>query len=733
MPQLFKWLKQKIKKTSHSKKQTCVKDIAIIGMACRFPGAKDYHQFWDNLKAGKNSIQEITPDRWDVSKYYSPDRSMPNKSISKWGGLLDQVDSFDASFFNISPREAVAMDPQQRLLLEETWRCIEDSGVTLKELQRGNTSVYVGVMSTDYQNHLLGLEHTTDSYECLGNYEGILANRLSYFFNFTGESQSIDAACASSLVALHDAKRSLLHGESDYAFAGGVSVICHPWKYISFSKSNMLSPDGQCKTFDAEANGYVPAEGVGVLLLCSLKKAIKNGYHVYGIIKGSAVKHAGKSLSITAPRIEIERQVIEDAIQDSHVDSESITYLEAHGTGTSLGDPLEIEALTRAFHTDKKQYCQIGSVKTNIGHAEAAAGIAGVIKVLLMFQHQKIPKTLNIKTVNPIINFDQSPFCLADKLSEWKLADSIPYRRAGVSSFGFGGINAHAILEEYIPPIKSIKEMKTSLPFILSAKTTASLEQLLMAWQSHVKTERFQSQALENICYTLMGRETFAFRYGGQIHNKNELVNLLETAITQNELRLGANAKLRKKLLILRLQPVQKLKYSVFHKLCEQYPLLNTLETEYLDAIRSLKQGKALLEKVFNDNDSTQPLSQLIALSTLGHALLMSGLHPRYIISEEMCKLEEAVLCGMIDFKTAVQWLTKEKTVISFKRPNISFYDTQQKKIIEPYYISEAYCQTLISQLSIDPSAQEKLFKKSSLLLSNQFTFKKYLEEWKKY
>ena len=374
---------------------------------------KSLYQFWDNLAAGVNSVREITPDRWDINTFYSNDRNAPNKSISKWGGLLDQIDSFDAPFFHISPREAVAMDPQQRLLLEETWHCIEDAGISLDELQQIKPLCMWASWRLIINIICLMLNHMTDSYECLGNYEGILANRISYFFNLTGESQTIDAACASSLVALHDASRSLLNGESDYAFAAGVSVICHPWHYISFSKSNMLSPEGQCKTFDAEANGYVPGEGIGVVLLCPLKKAIEKGYHIYGVIKGSAVKHTGKSKSITAPRVEIERQVIEDALASSQVSPESITYVEAHGTGTSLGDPIEVEALTQAFHTDKKQYCYIGSVKTNIGHLEGAAGIAGVIKVLLMLQHQQIPKILNIKTVNPIIDFEHSPFRLA--------------------------------------------------------------------------------------------------------------------------------------------------------------------------------------------------------------------------------------------------------------------------------------------------------------------------------
>lgn len=309
-------------------------DIAIIGMSCRFPGANNYDEFWENLKNGVNSIKEIPPERWDINKFYSPDINEPNKSISKWCGLVDDFDKFDNRFFKISPREAQAMDPQQRLLLEETWHCIEDSGVGTEKLQDKKTAVYIGVMAVDHYRNMAEQEAMVDAYSALGTYQGILANRISHTFGLTGPSQSIDAACASSLVSIHQAKLSLLSGESDYAFAGGVSLNFHPWKYISFSKARMLSPDGQCKTFDKDANGYVPGDGVGVLLLQRTKDAAKSGNRIYGIIKGSAVNQ-GTSLSITDPRLEAQVNVIYSAWNNADLNPETVTYIEAHGTGTS--------------------------------------------------------------------------------------------------------------------------------------------------------------------------------------------------------------------------------------------------------------------------------------------------------------------------------------------------------------------------------------------------------------
>ncbi len=701
---------------NHKKPETdTTKDIAIVGMACRFPDANNYKEFWDNLANGRNSIREITPDRWDINQFYSADINEPNKSVSKWGGLLNDIDTFDNRFFNISPQEADAMDPQQRLLLEETWHCIEDSGIALHELQRKKTAVYVGVMATDYQR-LFGSEHLTGRYDCLGNFECILSNRLSHFFNFTGDSESIDAACASSLVSIHYARRSLLNGESDYAIAAGVSVICHPWKYISFSKARMLSATGQCRTFDAAADGYVPGEGVGVLLLQPLEQAIAQRHQIYGVLKGSAVKHTGKSISITAPRVKIERQVVEQALKNAGVDSQTITYVEAHGTGTSLGDPIEVEALTQAFHTQNKQYCTIGAVKTNIGHLEAAAGVAGVIKVLLMFKHHKIPPTLNITTVNPIIDFERSPFRLANQLTEWQLPKEIAQRRAGVSSFGFGGINAHVILEEHnlLSRPEKVVETLNAYPFFLSANTAESLKELLNQWQSYVKTDDFAKQSLGDICYTLVhGREVFSHRFGLLAKNKTELVN----ASTPHD----TNSLPKNRFIVLKLKPLSKLVYSSFHELCQHYPVTKRLEHQCLNLITDL-----------NKENLPKKTKDFIVLYILGKVLLRVGLKVQCIMGEGVGEIAAAAISGMIDLKTALSCVDGISNTVTLARPHISFYSSQQKKIIAPYQITEQYCQALATTANIDNTAGEKIIDKCSQLLANQFTFKKYIADWEK-
>ncbi|MCP4043983.1 MAG: polyketide synthase, partial [Gammaproteobacteria bacterium] len=349
--------------------------IAIIGIAGRFPGAPDVETFWDNLQQGVNSIREVPSERWDVNQYYSPDMKRPNTSNSKWCGIVDGVDQFDHRFFNISAREANNMDPQQRMLLQETWHCIEDAGVNPKQLSEQTTGVYVGVMANDYGQEAAHPERTVDPYAGLGNYANVLSNRLSYFLGTHGPSSTINAACASSLVAIHEAKRALQSGECRYALAAGVNLNLTPWKHISFGRSRMLSPDGQCKTFDAEANGYVPGDGVAVVLMQSLSEALAEGNPIYGVVRASAINHNGLNASITAPNVEAQQRLIESCYREAGFSPETVGYIEAHGTGTSLGDPIEVEALTRAFsgYTDKQGFCHIGSVKSNIGHLEGAA------------------------------------------------------------------------------------------------------------------------------------------------------------------------------------------------------------------------------------------------------------------------------------------------------------------------------------------------------------------------
>jgi acyl transferase domain-containing protein/SAM-dependent methyltransferase len=714
-------------------------EIAIIGMACRFPGANNYQEFWNNLIQGINSIQEIPPERWDLDEYYSPIIDELNKSISKWCGLLDHIDHFDNRFFSISPREAKQMDPQQRLLLEETWHCVEDSGVSLKTLQAKKTAVYVGVMASDYHQEAVAADVVTDSYAALGNYDCILANRISYTFGFCGASQSIDAACAASMVALHNAKASLLSGDSDYAIAAGVSLNFHPWKYISFSKSRMLSPDGQCKTFDKDANGYVPGEGVGVLLLQPLDDALRARNHIYGIIKGSAVNHGGQALSITAPRVEAQRNVILAAYKDAQISPETVTYVEAHGTGTSLGDPIEVEALTWAFreYTDGRHFCQIGSVKTNIGHLEAAAGIAGVIKVLLMMQHQQIPPTLNIKTINPVINFEHSPFVVATHPQNWQPhCKDLPVLRASVSSFGFGGVNSHALLESFSQENqrvcdsnnKALKPETSNHLFILSAKSEKALKKPFLGWKNFVDSQKYSEYHLTDICATVMtGREHFPYRYGCYVHNKAELKTFLQKDIFS----------------IVKSDTHEWCLYvgeliwengADVQSLLEQYPLINEHLNKIQHSLSTLDISDDLKEgfKSTAWYPSLKPLYSFMVNYAYLSALMELGLTPNLITGEKTGLWCALTLSGMMKLEDALAILRTQKTLdkIQLVRPQVPFYDPVTHQTRLPYHFDEDYLHFLVDDLSIAIADVHHFVERALLLKDSQFTFKKYLEEW---
>ncbi|OYP52047.1 hypothetical protein CG709_02300, partial [Lachnotalea glycerini] len=305
------------------------------------------------------SFQEFPKERWDVLKYYSKDQSEKNKSYCKWSGCLDKFEYFDNKFFNISPREALEMDPHQRQLLEVSWQCVEDAGIPIKRLQNRNTSVIMSESNSDYKQRAYSVNRTIDSYTNIGNYESSLANRISFSLGFCGQSYAITTACASGITVIHEAKKSLQCGESNYVLAGSANIIMDAKRYISYSKARMLSKDGQCKTFDEAANGFVPGEGVGVVLLQPLEDAIREKNHIYAVIKGSSSNHIGKHTSITVPSMKSQMNLLSSALHDAKMDAATVGYIEAHGTGTVLGDPIEVEALSNVFkqNTDKKQFC----------------------------------------------------------------------------------------------------------------------------------------------------------------------------------------------------------------------------------------------------------------------------------------------------------------------------------------------------------------------------------------
>lgn len=492
-------------------------DIAIIGMSGSFPGADNLQQFWQLLLGGNDAITEIPESRWRWQEYYG-DVSESHKTNVKWGGFIHNVDLFDAEFFNISRHEAELMDPQQRLFLQTVWRTIEDAGYAPKRLGGSKVGVFVGVSASDY-SELLQKNNICEAHSVTGSVFSILANRISYLLDFRGPSEAIDTACSSSLVAIEHAIQSIHQGDSEMAIAGGVNLLLTPRLFLAFSRAKMLSEDGRCKTFDETANGYVRGEGVGAVLLKPLKKAIAHHDHIYGVIKGCAINHGGRVKSLTVPNPHAQAEVITKAITRANISAETISYIETHGTGTALGDPIEVNGLKKAFHglmpTDlvAHPFCGIGSVKTNIGHLEAAAGIAGLIKVLLAMQHKILPASLHCHQLNPHVILDNSPFYLLNQSQSWKKSQEVtmPYR-AGISSFGFGGVNAHLVIEE-APAIEKDHFFSNNIHLIgISAKTQKALYLKLVHLVQWLK-ENPQFTHLGQLAYTLnTGRDHFKER-----------------------------------------------------------------------------------------------------------------------------------------------------------------------------------------------------------------------------
>ncbi len=424
--------------------------IAIVGMACRFPGgADDPDRFWELLRDGRDAIRGVPPSRWDAEALYDPDPDAPARISTRSGGFLDRVDSFDAAFFGIAAREAQTMDPQQRLLLEVAWEALEHAGLSPERLAGSATGVFVGLCNGDhFQRALERGAEAIDVYLATGNAHSVAAGRISYCLGLQGPAITVDTACSSSLVALHLACGSLRNGESRIALSGGVNVICTPHSTIALSRGHMLAPDGRCKTFDAAADGFSRGEGCGVIVLKRLSDALADGDRVLAVVRGIAVNQDGRSSGLTVPNGPAQEAVIRAALADAGAAPADIGYVEAHGTGTALGDPIEVRALAAALGPGRARHepLVVGSVKTNLGHLEAAAGVAGLMKVVLALQHERIPPHLHFRTPSPHIAWSEYPVVVEASGRAWPRGAR--RRLAGVSSFGFSGTNAHAILEE---------------------------------------------------------------------------------------------------------------------------------------------------------------------------------------------------------------------------------------------------------------------------------------------
>ncbi|MES2355415.1 MAG: beta-ketoacyl synthase N-terminal-like domain-containing protein [Pseudomonadota bacterium] len=485
--------------------------VAIVGMACRFPGADSVDAYWHMLETGTDAITEVPPDRWSVDDYYDAEWPKPGKMNTRWGGFINGVAEFDASFFGISPLEAESMDPQQRLLLSVAWHALEDAGIPASSLAGSNTGVFVGINTVDYRQLQLHNGAGTDAYSGTGNALCVSANRISYFLDLHGPSWAVDAACSSSLVAVHQARASLLAGECDVAIVGGVNLMLSPEVTIMCTQANMLSPDGRCKTFDATANGYVRGEGCGVVILKRHADASRDGDRILALVAGSAVNQDGKSNGLSAPNGMAQQAVIRQALTSAGVKPEQVSYVEVQGTGTSLGDPIEVNALKNIYdaNVDSAPKLWVSTVKTNIGHLEAAAGVAGLIKTVLTLRHRKIPPHLHLQQLNPLIALDGTRLAIPTSLQEWDAKDG-EARLAAVSAFGFGGTNAHVIIQEapiaHETRLLKPEHVSSCQLLAISAKSAVALRELASSYADFL--EDVDARALATICYTTNARRT---------------------------------------------------------------------------------------------------------------------------------------------------------------------------------------------------------------------------------
>ena len=450
-------------------------------MACRYPaGADSADALWQAVRGGRDGSREVPKDRWDIDAFYDPTPGRAGKMYVRNSGFIDRVDGFEPLFFGISPREAIGIDPQQRLLLEVTWEALEDAAIPPPSLVGSQTGVFIGISTNDYSALLSRTVHGSGSNASAGagNAASVASGRLSYTFGFQGPCMAVDTACSSSLVATHLAVQALRNRECGLALVGGVNLMLTPDITVNFCRGRMLSPDGRCKTFDEAADGYVRGEGCGVVVLKRLSDAVNDGDRVLAVIRGSALNQDGRSAGLTAPNGLAQEQVIREALANAGLAPDAIDYVEAHGTGTALGDPIEMHALKSVF-AKRDRPLHVGSVKTNIGHLEAAAGVAGLIKAIGMLRNQALPPTLHFKKLNPHIDLGGVDIRVPTELTETEI------RAVGVSSFGFSGTNAHIVLERAEPAIPAPAETKPA-KLLISSRTEQGLRELIALYREHL-------------------------------------------------------------------------------------------------------------------------------------------------------------------------------------------------------------------------------------------------------
>jgi acyl transferase domain-containing protein/NADPH:quinone reductase-like Zn-dependent oxidoreductase/acyl carrier protein len=654
--------------------------IAIVGIGCRFPGARGPEGFWRLLRDRRDAISEVPPDRFDLKSVYDARPGIPGKIYSRWGGFLDHVDQFDPYFFGISPREAASMDPQHRLLLEVAWEGLEDAGLVPERLVGHRVGVFVGLCTNDYGN-LVTDPADIDIYFAAGNARSVLSGRLSYALGLEGPSIVVDTACSTSLVAVHLACQSLHSGESVLAIAGGVNLVLLAEPSIGFCQAQMLASDGHCKAFDARANGFVRSDGVGIVVLKKLSQALVDNDPIYAVIRGSAVNNDGRSGGLLmTPSRPGQEAVLRDAYRDGEVSPGEIQYVEAHGTGTSVGDPVEALALGSVLGMNRppERPCRIGSVKTNIGHTEGASGVAGLIKVALAMKHGEIPASLLCDEPNPEIPWKDLPLVVQREASPWP--ETARPALAGVSSFGISGTNAHVVVEQAPPtvvaqqPVPDAADRSYLLP--ISAHSQEALRAMAEAYRSFMSARNGgdNTSAFADICYTASVRRTHHdFRLAVAGRSPDHVVEQLDAFLAgENHRGMVSGQRIpdaeRKLVFVFPGQGSQWL--GMARQLLAQEPIFRDALERCAEAIRVYAEW-SLLDEIQAD-DSTSRLDELdvvqpllfavqVALATLWRSW---GIQPDAVVGHSMGEVAAAHIAGILSLDQAARIICRRSQVV---------------------------------------------------------------------
>ncbi|MCA2718482.1 MupA/Atu3671 family FMN-dependent luciferase-like monooxygenase [Microcystis sp. M169S2] len=689
--------------------------IAIIGLACRFPGADNPEAFWQLMRNGGDAIADIPPERWDIERFYDPTPATAKKMYSRQGGFLKNVDQFDPQFFRISPLEANYLDPQQRLLLEVAWEALENAAIVPETLAGSQSGVFIGISDVDY--HRLAYQSPTNltAYVGTGNSTSIAANRLSYLFDLRGPSLAVDTACSSSLVAVHLACQSLQNQESNLCLVGGVNLILSPETTVVFSQARMMAPDSRCKTFDARADGYVRSEGCGVVVLKRLRDAIQDGDRILAVIEGSAVNQDGLSNGLTAPNGPAQQAVIRQALANAQVKPAQISYVEAHGTGTELGDPIEVKSLKAVLGEKRSldQTCWLGSVKTNIGHLEAAAGMAGLIKVVLCLQHQEIPPNLHFKTLNPYISLADTAFAIPTQCQPWRTKSpgsgekGVERRLAGISSFGFGGTNSHVILSEAPVTVKNNQQNGQKLMerpwhlLTLSAKNEEALKALVHCYQKYLADHH--EIPLADVCFTANSRRShFNHRLGVVARDRLEMLQKLENFSNQERMREPKSINKKKKPKIVFLFAGQGSQYvGMGRQLYETQPVFRQTLDRCAEILRP-HLDQPLLEILYPADLEPEKASFYLeqtaytqpALFAFEYALAQLwrswGIEPAAVIGHSVGEYVAATVAGALSLEDGLTLIAKRAKLMQSLPKNgtmIAVFAAEErvKAVIEPY------------------------------------------------